>query len=133
MRTSAWEMNTNLIRAFEEILTVGQRGRVRAEDMPEVLLILSDMQFDACARYDDSAMQMIARKYEEAGYAVPKIVFWNLNSGYGNTPVKFDSRGVCHVSGFSPSVMKAVLANDLEDYTPYNVMTRTLLKNRYDF
>jgi len=133
MSTAAWEMNTNLHRAFDEILAVAQRGRVRAEDMPEVLLILSDMQFDACARYDDSAMQMIARKYEEAGYAVPKIVFWNLNSGYGNTPVKFDSRGVCHVSGFSPSVMKAVLANDLEDYTPYNVMTRTLLKNRYDF
>jgi Domain of unknown function (DUF2828) len=133
MSTSAWEMNTNLIRAFEEILTVAQRGRVRAEDMPEVLLILSDMQFDQCARYDDSAMQMIARKFEQAGYAIPKIIFWNLNSGYGNTPVQFDSRGVCQVSGFSPSIMKSVLANDLEDYTPYNVMLKTLEKDRYAY
>jgi hypothetical protein len=133
MSTAAWEMNTNLHRAFEEILVVAQRGRVKTEDMPEILLILSDMQFDQCARYDDSALQMIARKYEEAGYSVPKIVFWNLNSGYGNVPVKFDSRGVCHVSGFSPSVMKSVLANDLEDYTPYNVMLKTLEKDRYAY
>jgi hypothetical protein len=133
MSTAAWEMNTNLHRAFEEILAVAQRGRVSAEDMPETLLILSDMQFDACARYDDSAMQMIARKYEVAGYRIPKIVFWNLNSGYGNTPVQFDSRGVCHVSGFSPSIMKSVLANDLEDYTPYNVMVKSLNKDRYAY
>ena len=133
MSTAAWEMNTDLHRAFDQILSVAQRSRVSAEDMPQVLLILSDMQFDQCARYDDSAVQMIARKYEQAGYAVPRIVFWNLNSGYGNVPVKFDSRGVCHVSGFSPSVMKAVLANDLEDYTPYNVMLKTLEKDRYAY
>ena len=133
MTQAHWEMNTNLNRAFDEILLVAQRGRVSAQDMPEILLILSDMQFDACARYDDSAMQMIARKYEQAGYTIPKIVFWNLNSGYGNTPVTFDSRGVCHVSGFSPSVMKSVLANDLEDYTPYNVMLKTLQKDRYAY
>lgn len=133
MSTADWEMNTNLHRAFDEILAVAKRSAVDAQDMPEVLLILSDMQFDACARYDDSAMQMIARKYEAAGYAVPKIVFWNLNSGYGNSPVQFDSRGVCHVSGFSPSVMKSVLANDLEDYTPYNVMLRTIDKDRYAY
>jgi hypothetical protein len=133
MSTAAWQMSTNLHAAFDRILSVAQRSRVNPEDMPETLLILSDMQFDSCTSYDDSAMQMIARKYEQAGYAVPKIIFWNLNSGYDNTPVQFDSRGVCHVSGFSPSVMKAVLANDLEDYTPYNVMLKTISSNRYEF
>jgi len=133
MSNSDWEMNTDLHRAFDEILSVAQRSRVRAEDMPEVLLILSDMQFDRCTRYDDSAVKMIARKYEEAGYAVPRIVFWNLRSDTGNTPVSFDSRGVCQVSGFSPSIMKAVLANDLEDYTPYNVMLKALEKDRYAY
>jgi hypothetical protein len=133
MSTAAWEMGTNLHAAFDKILSVAQSSRVKPEDMPEVLLILSDMQFNSCARYDDSAMQMIAHKYEQAGYAVPKIVFWNLNSGYGNTPVTFDSRGVCHVSGFSPAIMKSVLANDLEDYTPYNVMVKTLSNPRYNY
>jgi len=135
MSRAEWEMNTNLHAAFDEILKIALRGRVSDEDMPDTLLILSDMQFDSCTQYDDSAMQMIERKYATAGYNVPKIVFWNLSmqgKENGNTPVKFDKNGTAHVSGFSPSVMKSVLANDLEDYTPYNVMLKTLMNSRYD-
>lgn len=130
-----WDMNTNLHAAFDEILRVAVKGNVPAEDMPDMILILSDMQFDSCARYDDSAQEMIARKYAQAGYTVPKIVFWNLSSyGSDNTPVRHDDRGVCHVSGFSPAIMKAVLSVDqLEDFTPYNVMVRTLSSDRYDY
>ena len=133
MSAANWEMNTNLHAAFDRLLQVAVRGNAAPEDMPQMLLILSDMQFDSCTRYDDSALQMIARKYEQAGYAMPKIVFWNLNSGYGNVPVKFDSRNTAHVSGFSPSIMKSVLANDLEDFTPYNVMLKTLMDERYAY
>lgn len=123
--------NTNLHAAFDMLLNVATRGNVRPEDMPEMLLILSDMQFDACTRFDDSAQQMIARKYHEAGYEVPKIVFWNLNARFESTPVRFDDRGVCHVSGFSPAIMKSVLANDLEEFTPYSVMMKTIMNERY--
>jgi hypothetical protein len=131
MSTANWEMNTNLHAAFDRLLQVAVRGNAAPEDMPRILLILSDMQFDRCTRYDDSALQMIARKYEQAGYVMPKIVFWNLNSGYDNVPVKFDSRNTAHISGFSPAIMKSVLANDLEDFTPYNVMLKTLMEDRY--
>lgn len=130
-----WQMSTNLHAAFDEILRVAVRGNVPAEDMPEMLLILSDMQFNSCTRFDDSAQEMIKRKYAKAGYEVPKIVFWNL-SPYGgdNTPVRFDDKGVCHVSGFSPAIMKAVLSvEDLEDFTPFSVMTKTLMSDRYDY
>ncbi len=136
MSRANWEMTTNLHAAFDEILNIAVKGRVSQEDMPQMLLILSDMQFDACTRYDDSAMQMIARKYEAAGYAVPKIVFWNLSmygKENGNSPVKFDERGTAHISGFSPAIMKSVLANDLEDFTPYNVMVKTLMTDRYAY
>jgi hypothetical protein len=51
-----------------------------------------------------------------------------------NTPVRFDDNGVCHVSGFSPAIMKSVLSvEDLEDFTPFNVMTKTLMVDRYDY
>jgi hypothetical protein len=136
MTKAHWEMNTNLHAAFDEILKIAVKGNVSQEDMPDMLLILSDMQFDACTRYDDSAMQMIKRKYKEAGYDVPKIVFWNLSmygKENGNTPVKFDKNGTAHVSGFSPSIMKHVLANDLEEFTPYNVMLKTLMSDRYAY
>lgn len=135
MEKAHWDMNTNLHAAFDEILKIAVKGKVAQADMPDMMLILSDMQFDSCTRYDDSAMQMIKRKYKDAGYDVPKIVFWNLSmygKENGNTPVKFDKNGTALVSGFSPSVMKSVLANDLEDYTPYNVMLKTLMNSRYD-
>ena len=136
MSKANWEMNTNLHAAFDEILKIAVNGKVAQEDMPDMLLILSDMQFDACTRYDNSAMQMIKRKYKDAGYNVPKIVFWNLSSygkENGNTPVKFDKNGTAHVSGFSPSIMKHVLADDLEEFTPYNVMVKTLMSDRYAY
>jgi hypothetical protein len=131
MMMSAWQMNTNLHAAFDKLLDVAKQGRVEAEDMPQALLILSDMQFDSCARFDDRAKEMIARKYEAAGYPMPRIIFWNLNAAYESTPVRFDDRGVCHVSGFSPAIMKSVLANDLQSFTPYNIMMKTIMNDRY--
>ena len=132
MVSSAWEMNTNLHAAMQKILDVANKGGVPQEEMPEVLLILSDMQFDKCTRYDDSAMQMIERKFTDAGYKVPKIVFWNLNAN-DNVPVKFDKHDTALVSGFSPAIMKSVLATDLEQFTPASIMMNTIMSDRYNF
>ncbi len=131
MTKSSWQMNTNLVKAMEKILKTAKDGNVPQEEMPEMLLILSDMQFDQCARFDDSAMQMIARKFEAAGYTLPKIVFWNLNA-HDNVPVKYDTRGVALVSGFSPAIMKAVLAGDTDQFTPESIMMKAIMVPRYD-
>ena len=128
MNSSDWGMNTNLHAAFEEILRIAVKGGVNASDMPKTLLILSDMQFDQCVSFDDTAHQMIMRKYKEAGYEVPNIVFWNLNSK-DNVPVKFDKRGTALVSGFSPAVMKGILSGT--DMTPYGIMLATVDVPRY--
>lgn len=92
---------------------------------------MSDMQFDACARFDDSAMKMIERKFTEAGYDLPKIVFWNLNA-HDNVPVKYDTRGVALVSGFSPAIMVGVLGGDTENFTPEAIMLKTVMVDRYN-
>jgi len=131
MSSSNWGMNTDLIKAMEKILKTAKDGKVPQEEMPEMLLIMSDMQFDQCARFDDSAMQMIARKFEAAGYELPKIVFWNLNSK-DNVPVKYDARGVALVSGFSPAIMVAVLGGDTEKFTPEAIMLKALMVPKYD-
>ena len=73
---------------------------------------------------------MIRNKYEEAGYQMPNVVFWNLNAK-DNVPVKFNERGVALVSGFSPSILKAVLSGDMENLTPVGVMMKTLMVDRY--
>lgn len=131
MVKSNWDMNTDLVRAMDKILKTAKDGNVPVEEMPEMLLILSDMQFDQCARFDDSAMQMIARKFEAAGYEMPKIVFWNLNA-HDNVPVKYDTRGVALVSGFSPAIMKAVLSGDTDQFTPEAIMMKAIMLPRYD-
>ncbi len=128
MNASEWGMSTNLHGAFSEILRIAQAGKVAPEDMPRTLLILSDMQFNQCVKHDNSAMEMIRRKYSAAGYAVPNVVFWNLNS-HGNVPVKFDAEGTALVSGFSPSVMKAVLSG--ADMTPEAIMLAAVDTPRY--
>ena len=130
MVKSNWAMNTDLVKAMEKILSVAKQGAVPQEEMPEMLLIMSDMQFDQCAKFDDSAMKMIGRKFEDAGYELPKIVFWNLNAA-DNVPVKYDTRGVALVSGFSPAIMAAILGGDTEKFTPEAIMWKAIGNEKY--
>jgi hypothetical protein len=115
---------------MNKILDVAVKGNVPASDMPAMLLILSDMQFNQCAKHDDSAMQMIERKFADAGYTVPQIVFWNLNSS-DNVPVASDKTGAALVSGFSPSIMTSLLGADLDQFTPEGIMLKTVMSDRY--
>jgi hypothetical protein len=128
LQNADWGMNTNLHGAFEAVLNVATKQGVPEADMPKYILILSDMQFDQCARFDDSAIKMIERKYEAAGYTMPKIVFWNLNS-HSSIPVEFNKKGVALISGFSPAIMKSVLA--AKEFTPLSIMIDTINQPRY--
>ena len=127
-----WGMSTDLHKAFDAVLNTAIKSNVSEDEMPKTLIIFSDMQFNHCVDFDDSAMQMIRRKYENAGYNLPKIVFWNLNS-YDNVPVKFNEHGVALASGFSPSLMKSIFSDDLESFTPESVMLETIMVDRYDW
>jgi hypothetical protein len=131
MVKSEWQMGTNLHAAFNKILDVAVKNGVPQSEMPEMLLILSDMQFNCCSNYDDTAIQMIERKYAEAGYTVPQVVFWNLNAS-DNVPVKADKSGAALVSGFSPSIVKALLAADMQEFTPTGIMMKAIMNPRYD-
>jgi len=125
-----WDMSTNLNGAFEEILRVGTHNKVADKDMPKYVLIMSDMQFNACTKHDDSAIEMIRRKYEASGYTLPKVIFWNLNSHSGQSPVSFDEKGTALISGFSPAIMTSVLK--AEAITPEQIMLQTVNVPRYE-
>jgi hypothetical protein len=131
MNNSGWGMSTNLHAALDKILEVATQAQVPQAEMPGMLLILSDMQFNACVENDDRALDMIQRKYQSAGYTMPRVVFWNLNAS-DNVPVRFNERGTALVSGFSPSIMKAVLA-DVDNFTPESIMLQAVCIERYDW
>lgn len=124
--------STNLHAAFDKLLSVAVAHKVPQEDMPGTLLIMSDMQFNTCVDHDDSAIQMIERKYTNAGYKMPNVVFWNLNAGYGNAPVAFDKSGTALVSGFSPAIAKAILAADMDSMSPEAIMMKAIMDKKYD-
>ena len=133
--------NTNIEAVFNLILTTAVNNHLKQEDMPQNILIISDMEFDSCAtcdsqtgywsrkRPDSRLFNVIRQKYEAAGYKLPRLVFWNVNSRTGTIPVKENDLGVALVSGFSQNVASMVMSGKLD---PYECLMETLNSKRYD-
>ncbi len=126
-----WGMNTDFGKAFEHILRVAKKHNVLPDSMPSMLLVLSDMQFDESQQHGNKThFSWMKDEYEAAGYKLPKIVFWNLDAHFG-TPAKCSDDSVAMVSGFSPSIMKAVLNS--EEFNPISVMMEALKDIEIDY
>ena len=135
-KNAPWGGSTNLQKSFELILKSAVKHKVPVEDMPTKILLWSDMQFNSVDRgfQNDSAFEMIDRMYAAAGYKRPDIIFWNMNSSFGNVPVSFGVGGTAMVTGFSPAIMKSILAaTDVPEVTPLSMMLDTLNVPRYDW
>lgn len=142
MQSSEWGMNTNLEKTFDLILKTAINNDLPQEELPESLLIISDMQFDeATGSYgfhsvptpDDTFFKKMKHKFEQHGYKLPFLVFWNV--GYGNTkPVVKTTKNTILVSGFSQNIFNSICnldLNDLENYTPLKALLEILESNRY--
>tara|TARA_B100000700_G_scaffold226648_1_gene250153 strand:- start:165 stop:1598 length:1434 start_codon:yes stop_codon:yes gene_type:complete len=133
-----WGMNTDLQSTFKLILNQAVKHNVPVSEMPTKVLILSDMEFDQAisenwddvSEWNPTAQEMIKGMYEEAGYEMPGIVYWNIQSRQDNVPTRFDEMGTALVSGFSPSIMKSILS--CEELTPYKMMMETIGSARYE-
>ena len=128
--------NTNIEAVFNLLLQTAVKAHLKQEDMPESILMLSDMEFDGCARFggdnvrpDEKLFQTIAKRFAQYGYKLPRLVFWNIAGRTGTIPVKENDLGVALVSGFSPAVMKLVLSNQTD---PYDCLVEELNSERYE-
>jgi hypothetical protein len=137
MSDSDWGMSTDLEATFKLILDQATKHKLSQDKMPNKILILSDMEFNMATakRYgiesgwNPTAQQMIETMYADAGYKVPQIVYWNIQSRNGGVPVAFDAKGTALVSGFSPAIMTSLLGGDIE--SPQQIMDKTILSERY--
>ena len=139
MSSSNWGMSTNLEATFKLILDQATKHNLSQDEMPNKILILSDMEFNAATggggwrnedgKWNPTAQQMIEKMYDAAGYTMPQIVYWNIQSRNGGVPVAFDTQGTALVSGFSPAIMKSLLGGDIE--SPQQIMDKTILSERY--
>lgn len=129
MRLADWGMNTNIISAFDLMLDSAVSNKVSADEMPQSVIILSDMQFDMCTK-GFSTLKDIKKRYKAAGYELPQLIFWNLNAK-GNAPTTYNKEGVALVSGFSPSLMNSVIGGKFQ--TPAETMDKIVMVDRYNW
>ncbi|KAF9933333.1 hypothetical protein FBU30_005735 [Linnemannia zychae] len=134
VRNMDWGYNTNLQKTFDLILERAVAVKLAKEDMVKTMFIFSDMEFDQAVLGEKSPDEkftnyaVVKKKFELAGYDLPRIVFWNLaGSSKGNKPAKADDAGVALVSGFSGMLMKLFLDEfDMEMIDPVAVMRKAI-------
>lgn len=133
-----WGGSTDIGKAFELILDVAVRNSVQPSDMPDTLMIFSDMQFNTAdwrgvernnGAWDVTAYEYATKLFEQHGYSLPKVVFWNLDGRPGNNPVTVHDTGTAMVSGFSPAVLGSILGD--KEFNPIQIMMETIDVPRY--
>ena len=130
LNSADWGYNTNLEKVFQVVLEQALKNQVSPDEMPTDILILSDMQFDEAIQDSDyTAYAMAKHMYEESGYELPNIIFWNLHSYETQCPVSFDQKGTALISGFSPAILTSVLSGT--EFTPESIMMDTIGSGRY--
>lgn len=123
--------NTNLDSVFNLILSAAKNFNIPQSNMPEQIIIISDMQFDEATSGTETNFEAIDRSFREAGFKRPDIVFWNVNGRYcNNSPVTFTEEGTALVSGYSPSILSALSTGDMN---PESVMKKALEPFSFSF
>lgn len=129
---SHWGMSTDFVAVFERlILPMAIENKLPKEDMVKRIFVFSDMQFNAATpgyrRREkwSTSYERIQKKFQDAGYYVPELVFWNLaggRAGYVGAPPSFAfgdpvapkpvtayELGTALVSGYSQGMLKVFL------------------------
>ncbi|CAG7563896.1 unnamed protein product [Fusarium equiseti] len=140
MSCSDWGMSTDFVAVFEKlILPMAIKNNLKNEDMIKRVFVFSDMQFNSACGSESyrpswsnapleedetgnwgTSYERIKGMYEDAGYDMPELVFWNLaggRAGYEQSggdpiapkPVKADEIGTSLVSGYSQGLLKVFL------------------------
>ncbi|MDI9470248.1 MAG: DUF2828 family protein [Bacillota bacterium] len=121
--------NTNLEAVFDLLLRAALRGRASQSELPTRLVIISDMEFDACVDNGAASNFENARaKFAACGYRLPDVIFWNVSSRNRQQPVTRNEAGVALVSGVSPRLFEMIASGEL---SPWRIMMDLLMSERY--
>lgn len=125
-----WEMNTNIEAAFELLLQSAKQANVSKEEMPKMIVVISDMEFDSCGGEDWSFYDEMSSRFEKLGYTIPTIVFWNVDARHDTFHVSGERKEVVLASGQSTSVFKTLMES--VNLTPIEYMMKVLNQPRYN-
>ena len=121
--------NTNIQKVFELILKTAIKNNLPESDLPSKIVIVSDMEFDYCAEGASLTNFARAKKmFEDAGYKLPDVVFWNVASRNRQQPVTKNEQGVALVSGCTPRLFSMIASGTMN---PYAFMLEVVESERY--
>lgn len=122
--------NTDIEATFMLILETAVKNHLKQEELPQTILVISDMEFDSAVRGCNmgTLFASIETQYARYGYRLPRLVFWNVNSRTNVIPVRENEQGVGLVSGFSVNICNMVLSNELD---PFVCLKKMLDCERY--
>ena len=119
VKRAPWGGSTNIEAAFDLILDAAVRNNLPQSELPSKFYIFSDMEFDMARRGSiwsfherkplpskETLIESIDKKWREAGYEMPKILFWNLDARQNNIPAIGEK--YTYISGFSMSQMQQI-------------------------
>lgn len=109
-RTNLCE-NTDIEATFDLLLKMALRPDVKKEDIPQNIIIISDMEFDAARQWKGNSgtlMEHIADKWRAWGLKMPNLIFWNVQARQNNIPMTVKD-GITFVSGFSPVLFEQIM------------------------
>lgn len=127
-----WGGSTNIEAVFDLVLNTAIKNRCTQDDLPQNIIIVSDMEFNSCVRANGyggvnaTLMERIAAKWKSFGYEMPNLVFWNVNARNDNIPMKTQN-GVTFVSGASPVIYEMIMSGK----TSIDLMLEKLNSDRY--
>lgn len=130
--------NTNIEAVFDLMLDIATRPGVKKEDIPQNVIIISDMEFDSAVsswrsgssvnrNNVETVLEGVARKWARYGLELPHLIFWNVDARQNNIPMLGNGR-VSFVSGFSPSIFETIMSGK----TGYDLMMEKLDSKRYE-
>lgn len=123
--------NTNIEAVFDLMLNTALDSHCSQDEIPQNVLIISDMEFDQASttriRDKQTLMEAIEEKWNARGYQMPNLVFWNANAAQSNIAMTLRD-GISFVSGCSPTIFRQILTGK----TAYDLMFEVLDQPRYE-
>lgn len=121
--------NTNIEAVFDLILDNAISYHMSQDDLPQNVIIISDMQIDCAVTtrrgWGETEMEAIRKKFESYGYKMPRLIYWNVDAR--ENTILDNGPDVSYVSGFSPVIFEQILAGK----TGYALMMDKLNSDRY--
>jgi len=133
VRRADWGGNTDLEAAFDAVLNLAVENNLESKDLPQTIAVISDMEIDECSDINHWGFyDAMKARYEEAGYEIPTIVFWNVDARNDVVHARADTKGVMLCSGASPSVFQSLIDDNFKEPTPKEFMESVLNSERYE-